>query len=55
MLVLYGRHDITQKLICQRTGFSPDKIWKQTKRILAMIGLTLVSQVKGQELSKIGE
>tara|TARA_R110001592_G_scaffold34894_2_gene119366 strand:+ start:2652 stop:3527 length:876 start_codon:yes stop_codon:yes gene_type:complete len=52
---VYVRHDITQKLICQRTGFSPDKIWKQTKRILAMIGLTLVSQVKGQELSKIGE
>jgi transcription initiation factor TFIIIB Brf1 subunit/transcription initiation factor TFIIB len=52
---VYIRNDITQKLICQRTGFSPDKIWRQTKRILAMIGLTLVSQVKGQELSKIGE
>jgi len=52
---VYVRHDITQKLINEKTGFSSNKIWRQTKAILAVIGLTSVKQVKGQELSKIGE
>lgn len=52
---IYVRHDITQRLICKKTGFSPDKIWRQTKTILAVIELTSVKQVKGKELSKIGE
>jgi len=52
---IYVRHDITQRLIHKRTGFSCDKIWRQTKAILAVIGLTSVKQVKGKELSKIGE
>lgn len=52
---VYVRHDITQKLINEKTGFSCNKIWRQTKALLAVIGLTSVKEVKGKELNKIGE
>jgi transcription initiation factor TFIIIB Brf1 subunit/transcription initiation factor TFIIB len=52
---VYMRSNITQKLIIEKTGYSNNKIWSQTRAILAVIGLTSVKQVKGQELNQIGE
>ena len=51
---VYLRRDITQALISERTGFSNNKIWRQTKAILAVIGLTSVKEVRGKKLDKIG-
>jgi len=46
---------ITQVLITEKTGFSRFNIRRQTKAILSMIGLELASQVKGKQLSELGE
>mgnify|MGYP003109477421 FL=1 len=46
---------ITQNLITKKTGFSRFNIRRQTKAILSMIGLELASQVKGKQLSELGE
>lgn len=46
---------ITQVLITKKTGFSRFNIRRQTKEILSMIGLELANQVKGKQLSELGE
>tara|TARA_R110000737_G_scaffold223386_3_gene238432 strand:+ start:1535 stop:2395 length:861 start_codon:yes stop_codon:yes gene_type:complete len=49
------RRDITESSISKKTGFGGWVIWKQTKAILSMIGLSIASQVKGKELNELGE
>lgn len=49
------RNDITEVMISKKTGYGRWPIWKQTKSILAMVGLEIASQVKGKELNEIGE
>jgi len=49
------RHSLTSTEISEKTGYSRWAIWKQTKSILAMIGLRVVSQVRGKELNELGE
>ena len=43
------------KYIAEKTGFHRTKIGKECKKILALIGVDSVKELKGQELSKIGE
>ena len=43
------------KYIAEKTGFHRTKIGKECKKILALIGIESVKELKGQELSKIGE
>ena len=52
---MYVNTQITQVLITKKTGFSRFNIRRQTKEILSMIGLELANQVKGKQLSELGE
>ena len=52
---IYVNNQITQVMLTERTGFSRFNIRRQTKQILAMVGLELASEVKGKQLSEIGE
>ena len=52
---IFVNTQITQVLITKQTGFSRFNIRRQTKEILSMIGLELASQVKGKQLSELGE
>jgi len=52
---IYVRNDITKDMLSKKTGYSRWVIWRQTKLILNLIGLESVKEVKGKELSKIGE
>lgn len=52
---MFVNTQITQVLITEKTGFSRFNIRRQTKEILKMIGLELASQVKGKQLSELGE
>lgn len=52
---IYVRNDITKDMLSEKTGYSRWVIWRQTKSILNLIGLESVKEVKGKELSKIGE
>tara|TARA_R110000803_G_scaffold144073_1_gene210007 strand:+ start:6232 stop:7092 length:861 start_codon:yes stop_codon:yes gene_type:complete len=49
------RREITEASISKKTGFGGHTIWKQTKSILSLIGLSVASQVKGKELNELGE
>lgn len=46
---------IKDKLLSEKTGFSRWVIWRQTKEILGMVGLENARQVKGKQLSELGE
>jgi len=52
---IFVNTQITQVLITEKTGFSRFNIRRQTKQILGMIGFELASQVKGKQLSELGE
>jgi transcription initiation factor TFIIIB Brf1 subunit/transcription initiation factor TFIIB len=51
---IYVRTDIKKQRITEVTGFSRWIIWRQTKAILELVGTSL-EEIKGKELSKIGE
>ena len=46
---------ITCKSIAEKTGFTRNKVSKQAKAIIGIIGLSSVNELKGKELEKIGE
>lgn len=52
---IFVNTEITQVLITEKTGFSRFNIRRQTKQILGVIGFELASQVKGKQLSELGE
>jgi transcription initiation factor TFIIIB Brf1 subunit/transcription initiation factor TFIIB len=43
------------KYIAERTGFHRNKITQEYKKILNLVGLDSIKQIKGKELEKIGE
>ena len=47
--------DITRKHISETTGFSEWIIYRQTRSILGLIGVTSVKEVKGININEIGE
>ena len=46
---------IKDRMLSERTGFSRWVIWRQTKAILSLVGLENATQVKGKQLSELGE
>lgn len=46
---------IKDRILSEKTGFSRWVIWRQTKEILGMVGLENARQVKGKQLSELGE
>jgi len=51
---IYVRTDIKKQQITEATGFSRWIVWRQTKAILELLGVSL-EEIKGKELNKIGE
>jgi hypothetical protein len=47
--------DITRKHISETTGYSEWIIYRQTRAILSLIGLTSVKELKGKNINEIGE
>ena len=47
--------DITRKSISSQTGFSENKIYKQTKKILELVGINSTKEIKGIDINRIGE
>jgi len=47
--------EITRKHISETTGFSEWIIYRQTRSILGLIGLTSVKEIKGIDINKIGD
>jgi len=52
---IFVRKDITKQSICEVTGFSRWVVWRQTKAILALVGLESVKSLQGKQLNEIGE